>query len=486
MRSLPLEDRHHGDRCHPVSTAGLSGSALVVAGEPGTRGLLERVLRSRFAHIETAADAFEAECQAQETRFDVLIADVQLAGPTNGLGLIKKLRAHGHTGTTMVLLSSPSALPDGADVLPDEAVEVLTKPFEVDQLVGMIERARRRQPVVRAEDPDGEESEIRDFGPARFIGESDTVKAIWRTINRIAPMPSTVLIKGETGTGKELVARALHELSRRRGSYVPINCGAISPDLIEGELFGHLRGAFTGAHQTRNGLFRHADGGTLFLDEIGEMPLALQAKLLRVLEEKSYRPVGGNEEVPVNARVIAATNRDLAAEVLAGRFRKDLYYRINVVELELPPLRARKSDIPRLTHFFLGVLSAELGVPTPHLDSPELQRLVEYDWPGNIRELRNVMERALLLGKPPSDFLLEADPLAAADSESASRSSPRSSQASPQAQSLEEVQRTHILNALIAAGGNKTVAARNLGVSRKTIERKLKEWAEAGTVPELA
>jgi DNA-binding NtrC family response regulator len=276
-------------------------------------------------------------------------------------------------------------------------------------------------------------------------------------------MASTVLIKGETGTGKELAARALHDLSGRRGSYVPVNCAAISADLIEGELFGHLKGAFTGAHQVRQGLFSHADGGTLFLDEIGEMPLGMQAKLLRVLEQRSYRPVGGNHEIPTNARVITATNRDLAAEVLAGRFRKDLYYRINVIGLHLPPLRERKSDIARLARLYLHILSIEVGVPTPELDPCDLDHLLRYDWPGNIRELRNVIERSLLLGKPLSHLLAVNDPPA--------QPSERPSQ-SPQ--SLEHMECSHILKALRDANGNKAAAARSLGVSRKTVERKLK------------
>jgi DNA-binding NtrC family response regulator len=265
-----------------------------------------------------------------------------------------------------------------------------------------------------------------------------------------------------------LVARALHERSGRSGSYVPVNCGAISADLIEGELFGHLKGAFTGAHQARSGLFSHADGGTLFLDEIGEMPLGLQAKLLRVLEERRFRPVGGNQEIAVNARVIAATNRDLAAEVQAGRFRSDLYYRINVVEISLPPLRERRNDIPVLTRYFVKCLSAELGVTPPTVGADEMQQLIAYPWPGNIRELRNVIERSLLLGLSPASCVGGAPAPSASDDDACA------------AQSLEDIQRTHILNALLAAGGNKTVAARNLGVSRKTVERKLKEWAAAG------
>jgi transcriptional regulator with PAS, ATPase and Fis domain len=296
-----------------------------------------------------------------------------------------------------------------------------------------------------------------------MIGESEPIKEVWRIINRIAPMHSTVLIKGETGTGKELAARALHDLSGRRGSYVPVNCAAISADLIEGELFGHLKGAFTGAHQARQGLFSHADGGTLFLDEIGEMPLAMQAKLLRVLEQKRYRPVGSNCEIPTSARVITATNRDLVAEVLAGRFRKDLYYRINVIALHLPPLRERKTDIARLARLYLNIMSVEVGVPTPELDAYNLEQLTRYDWPGNIRELRNVIERSLLLGKPVSHFISANDLV-----ESVSQPSPSNPL------SLEQVEQSQILKVLRAANGNKTAAARTLGVSRKTVERKLK------------
>ena len=249
--------------------------------------------------------------------------------------------------------------------------------------------------------------------------------------------------------------------------YVPVNCGAISPELIEGELFGHVKGAFTGAHQAREGLFSHANGGTLLLDEIGEMPLGMQAKLLRVLETKSYRPVGGNREIPVNTRVIAATNRHLPEEVLAGRFRKDLYYRLNIVELRLPPLRERKSDIPRLARFFSNIFSAELGIPAPELSAADLEALMRYDWPGNIRELRNVIERSLLLGNPPSCYVASLDAAEAEERECPSNPL-----------SLDNVERSHILKALQAADGNKTEAARILGVSRKTVGRKLKEWSQ--------
>jgi len=302
-----------------------------------------------------------------------------------------------------------------------------------------------------------------------LFGQSEPMQEVRNTVRRIAPMPSTVLIKGETGVGKEVVARALHELSGRRGGYIPVNCGAISADLIEGELFGHLKGSFTGAHQTRDGLFAHADGGTLFLDEIGEMPLMMQSKLLRVLEERCYRPVGGGQEIPVNARVVAATHRDLTSEVEAGSFREDLFYRLNVIDLTVPPLRDRKSDIPELAEHFLDVLSRELSVPKPALTDWDLGLLKSYHWPGNCRELRNVIERSLLLGKPISHYVC---PSRATTGSAESRSQAYN------AISLEAIERKHILQTLDAAGGNKSDAARVLGVSRKTVERKLKEWCD--------
>ncbi len=459
--------------CNAVESqaqAPVTGEAiLVLEDEPGMRTFIERTLASRFARIECASDADEARALAKKTRFDLMIADIRLPGAVSGLELAREIRNRYQIDLDVIFMTGYADVYDEIDALRDTSADVLRKPFHAEQLLAVIKRAQERRRAAREQFLMNRESEQRPSAK-RIVGESQSLKEIWRTIHRIAPMPSTVLIRGETGTGKELVARALHELSGRRGSYVPVNCGAISADLIEGELFGHLKGAFTGAHQARNGLFSHADGGTLFLDEIGEMPLALQAKLLRVLEERRYRPVGGSQEIPVNARVIAATNRDLAAEVLAGRFRKDLYYRINVVDLRLPPLRERKGDIPHLTDYFLNVLSGELGVPTPELSPWDLEQLSSYDWPGNCRELRNVIERSLLLGKPVAHYLCESHVPAVDESDGRGM----------QAASLESMQRSHIMNALAAAGGNKTVAARALGVSRKTVERKLKEWSDQG------
>ena len=456
------EVRAISDICEVTTTHDLGEAILIVDDQPTMRGFLEGALSQEFARVCSASDADEARALAQHSRFDVLIANIHLPGPTSGLELARELRNLGYVDMNVIFYTGDSDLNSAIVALQDDAADLLRKPFHIEHLLAVVKRARDRR---RAERENFLLQRETDQRPAveRMVGESEPIKEVWRIINRIAPMSSTVLIKGETGTGKELAARALHDLSGRRGSYVPVNCAAISADLIEGELFGHLKGAFTGAHQVRQGLFSHADGGTLFLDEIGEMPLGMQAKLLRVLEQRSYRPVGGNHEIPTNARVITATNRDLAAEVLAGRFRKDLYYRINVIGLHLPPLRERKSDIARLTRLYLHILSIEVGVPTPELDPCDLDHLLRYDWPGNIRELRNVIERSLLLGKPLSHFLAINDP-PAKPSEPLSQSP----------QSLEHLELSHILKALRDANGNKTAAARTLGVSRKTVERKLK------------
>jgi DNA-binding NtrC family response regulator len=252
-----------------------------------------------------------------------------------------------------------------------------------------------------------------------------------------------VLIEGETGTGKELAAQSIHKLSGRKGPFVPLNCVSIPHDLFESELFGHVRGAFTGANAEREGLFQYAQHGTLFLDEISEMPIAMQAKLLRVLETNSVRPVGSDREVPTAARVIAASNRDLGREVDAGRFRRDLYYRLEAVTLRLPPLRERKDDILVLAEHFIEAFARENSMRPVALEREQIDRLMGYDWPGNIRELKNMMERFVLFGTFP-----------------------------------DAVERAHILAVLDAAGGNKSEAARRLGIARKTLERKLQRWEQ--------
>ena len=276
-----------------------------------------------------------------------------------------------------------------------------------------------------------------------------------------------MLVEGESGTGKELVARALHQLSGRMGAFVPLNCASIAPELLESELFGHVQGAFTGARKGRDGLFRVAHQGTLFLNEIGEMPLAMQASLLRALEQKAIRPVGAERELAVDVRIVAATNRNLKAEVEAGRFREDLFYRLNVVALPVAPLRERIDDIPALVHHFTRQLTAEMGMGSLSWTHEDVVAMQAYPWPGNVRELRNLIERCLLLGKPPADYWQSSKPAEPGTSE----------EGYPLAWPLAEVEKAHILQVVASHDGNKSAASRVLGVARKTLDRKFKEWA---------
>lgn len=300
------------------------------------------------------------------------------------------------------------------------------------------------------------------------IGDSAAMRTLASLIRRVAAANSTVLIEGESGTGKEVVAASLHHHSGRTGPFVAINCGSMSADLLDSELFGHARGAFTGAGADREGLFRHAEGGTLFLDEIGELPLFLQAKLLRVLETLMIRPVGTEQEVPVDVRIVAATNRPMTELVANDAFRGDLFFRLNVVSLTVPPLRERPEDIGPLTDYFIDHFSRQLGLPAVRLDRLDLLRLHSHAWPGNVRELRNLVERATLLGRSPAACLR----LQTLDSTVLQE---RGTSGYPLDMPLVEVRRQHMAQVLRACAGNKSEAARRMGISRKTLERKVRE-----------
>jgi DNA-binding NtrC family response regulator len=301
-------------------------------------------------------------------------------------------------------------------------------------------------------------------------GSSAPMRRLFTLMRRLEGSLVNVLVQGESGTGKELIARALHEHSQvKTGPFVALNCGALDRSLVRSELFGHKKGAFTGAQTEGSGAFADAEGGTLFLDEIGEMPLSMQAHLLRVLEERRIRPVGANRELPVDVRIIAASNRDLATEVEQGRFREDLYYRLNILSIRMPALRERLEDLPILARYFVESQATELGVPAPQMDEAELARLKTYPWPGNVRELKNVLERSLLLNTAPSQCL------------TGTMVTPASVMTSNEATdlSLEQVEKQHILHVLKQEGHNKSAAARQLGISRKTLERKLQAWDTA-------
>ncbi len=436
-------------------------SVLVVDDEPGILSFLRKGLNKQFDLIEVATDADAADELLKRCLFDLIISDIRLPG-RSGVEWVRQLRELGQM-TPVIFMTAHADLQTAIKALRAGASDFVSKPFRLEQIQTAIDHCIERQrlqtenfllrrQVAHSQDNGG------------IIGSGELIKGVCEVIQRVAPMPSTVLIQGESGTGKELAARAIHRFSGRGGSFVPINCGAMNVELLESELFGHTKGAFTGAIKAREGLFSYANGGTLFLDEIGEMPLAMQTRLLRVMEDRAVRPVGGNHQTPVDVRIIAATNRDLKAEVDRGGFREDLFYRLNVLSIRMPALRERIQDLPELIEHFATHIAADLGVVRPTFAPTELQCLARYSWPGNIRELKNVIERCLLLNHPPSQTLQTS---ASGDVGEAIEDDDLS---------LEAVERRHILRVLDMENGNKSAAARVLGVSRKTLERKCQAW----------
>ena len=434
-------------------------SVLVVDDEEGMRRFIERSLAGRCGHVSSASSVEAAETRMAQQYFDLVILDIALPGKS-GVEWLHLLRERGFSGD-VVLITAYADVETAIDALRAGVSDFLLKPFSVVQMLNAVKRCFERSRLSRENFVLRREMSGLTAGEDRLVGRSSATQELCALVQRIAPTPSTVLIQGESGTGKEVVARLLHRLSSRAaGPFVPVNCAAISPELIESELFGHVKGAYTGAGAQREGLFFYARGGTLFLDEISELPLALQAKLLRVLEERRVRPIGTESELPVDVRIVAATNRDLATEVAERRFRQDLYYRLQVVELHLKPLRERRDDIPDLTAHLLQQLTRQLGVPCIEPDAELLRLLQAHDWPGNVRELRNYLERSLILGT----FRWGGSPTA------------RTVAAATDDDSLETMERQHVLAVLAAARGNKSEAARRLGISRKTLERRCAEW----------
>ncbi len=432
-------------------------SVLIVDDEPGMLSFLHRALAARCGIVDSAGSVEAARPQVRRQRYDLIILDIALPG-CSGVDWLHELRDDGFAGD-VILMTAYADLDTAIDALRAGAADFLLKPFALAVVLNAIQRCFERSQLARENFV--LRREIPSEGVDGIVGESEAMLRVCDRLRRIAPTPATLLITGESGTGKEVAARAVHRLSTRAdGPFVPVNCAAIAAELIESELFGHVKGAYTGAQQRRDGLFYYARGGTLFLDEIAELPLAAQAKLLRVLEERQIRPVGSEQEIAVDVRVIAATNRDLKAEVAAQRFRQDLYFRLQVMEVTMPPLRERSDDIPLLLAHLMAKLVPALGVPPLTPDARTLARLKDYDWPGNVRELRNLIERSLILGW----FDLGHEPEIDADDRPACY------------ESLEAVEKRHILAVLTACDGNKSEAARRLGISRKTMDRKCQAW----------
>jgi DNA-binding NtrC family response regulator len=435
-------------------------SILIVDDEPGMRNFLIRTLGPRCKRIEEAVDTEEASRKLDSQHFDVVILDNIMPGK-NGVDWLAEQRAIGFFASA-ILMTAYADLDTAIMALRAGAVDFVLKPFRSNQILNAVSRCldrsqlQRENYVLRYElGATSDHILLRD----RLIGHSAAISRVRDKIARVAPLPSTVLLTGQSGTGKEVAARSLHALSERAEKpFVPVNCAAIPPEMIESELFGHLKGAFTGSAGAREGLFMHAQGGTLFMDEIGELPLNLQSKLLRVIEERRVRPLGSERELPVDLRLIFATNNDLASEVEKGRFRADLFYRLNVMQIHLPPLKERGDDVQELATLFMQKLSQQLGMPPVPIDAATRAAFARYDWPGNVRELRNLIERSLILGEIPDEFR-------------AQRTDPQ-----PAAESLQELERRHIMAVLQETGGNRNEAARRLGISRKTIDRKCAMW----------
>ncbi len=446
-------------RSNPEAQSVQPVAILVVDDEPGMRNFLSKSLQEHCALLEVADGVGAAEALRRRYHFDLLIVDIRLKSES-GVEWVADLRERG-ISTDVIVMTAYADLDTAIAALRAGAADFILKPFRLEQMISAVRRCLERRRMSR-------ENFLlrRELGRGKvegILGSSEIIRDLRELVQRIAPTGATILLEGETGTGKELIARAVHELSGRAEPFVPVNCGSISADLLESELFGHTKGAFTGAHTAREGLFSHARGGTLFLDEIGELPLSMQSKLLRVLEERTVRAVGADRETPIDVRVIAATNKHLSEEVAAGRFREDLYFRLNVVTLEAPPLRERLEDLPELAEYFGSVVANEMGTTPLLLTHSDMVKLQGYAWPGNVRELRNVIERSLLLGKLPHDCF-------------PTESSPAATNIPSVGCSLAEVERSHITRVLASCDGNKSEAARRLGVSRKTLERKAKEW----------
>ncbi len=452
-------------------------TVLVVDDEVKMQRILEIVLQD-LGHEVLRADNGRAALAVLDSEIvDLVITDLNMP-VMDGLSLLKTLQAQGR-GIPTIVITAHGSIETAVEAMKYGAVDYILRPFEVETVELAVTRAFGVARVQR------ENRYLRDelaHGSGEFIGRSAAMRKLYQLIDQVGPTRSSVMICGETGTGKELVARALHQASARTGLFVPINCAAIPASILESELFGHAKGAFTGAHQARVGKFELADGGTLLLDEITEMPFELQAKLLRTLQESIIERVGGNRRIELDLRVVAATNRDPAAAVDAGTFRKDLFYRLNVVQIAVPPLRERREDISLLATHFLAQHARNCGRSAPAIEPAAMRRLLAYDWPGNVRELANVMERALVLSdgvEIPASLLVdlsiaEAPAAAAADAALA----PDTLAMQPHVESLE---RRLIERALAAAGDNKARAARLLDISERSLWYKLKKYGWSRT-----
>ncbi|MFH0794600.1 MAG: sigma-54 dependent transcriptional regulator [bacterium] len=417
--------------------------------------------------VLTARDGRKALEILQAGAVDVVLTDLKMPD-VDGMELLHAAKELSPS-PAVLMVTAFGTVDSAVEALKEGAVDYITKPVHIKELRAKVDKAMEAQ-RLRRENEDLR-TQLKDkFQVDGIIGETPVIRGICQQTIQIAPTRANVLIEGESGTGKELLARALHFNSpRAKKSFVALHCAALSESLLESELFGHEKGAFTGAVARRIGRFELADGGTLFLDEVGEIPLSMQVKLLRVLETREFMRVGGQEAITVDVRLVAATNKNLEEEVKAGRFREDLFYRLKVVSFRLPPLRERKPDIPILVRHFVKLIAKENNKPTPEITPEAMQRLVNHPWTGNVRELRNVIESTIVFLNSAAIRLSDLPPTLEVEAPAEGAIS------FPQGLSLEQVEMEFIKRTLDAEGGNRTRAAKALGISRRTLQRKLKE-----------
>ncbi|MER3428194.1 MAG: two-component system response regulator [Pyrinomonas sp.] len=439
---------------------------LVIDDDRASCELLREIFVAQGWAVETAQTPAEALSLAAQIEFDLVVSDINLEAEQSGLDILRALRQR----APVILITGFGTLEAAVEAAREGAWDFISKPFKVTEVIATARRAMERTSETEKA---GKDTEAASRQSAGLIGRTPAMIELYKEIARVAPSRSTVLIVGESGTGKELVARAIHEHSERaRGPFVAVNCGALTETLLEAELFGHVKGAFTGAVADRKGLWEEAEGGTLFLDEIGETSPAMQVKLLRALQSGEIRRVGSARSVRVDARVVAATNRDLEKEVSAGRFREDLYYRLSVVTLRVPPLRARRDDIQLLAENFLRRIETARARRL-RLSPPALALLVSYSWPGNVRELESAIEYAALRARGTEIMPEDLPPKLQADPARARFLSEHPSLAAIYADlpTLDELERRYLIHVLNEVGGNRMRAAEVLGIDRRTLYR---------------
>jgi DNA-binding NtrC family response regulator len=432
---------------------------LIVDDDPGFRTLLQTILKSEGYQVQTAGSVAEAIRAGAQKQFHLVLTDLKLPDG-DGLAILRRWR-EGGSPTPFLVITGFGTVPSAVEAMKLGALDYIGKPLSSpDELRVLVRKALAGQQVANEREVLREETAAR-FSTGNIVADHPSMVRVFDLVRKVAATNATVLITGESGTGKEILARLIHDNSpRAERVFVAVNCAALSPTLIESELFGHEKGAFTGAAVQHSGRFERAHGGTLFLDEIGELDGNLQTKLLRVLQERTFERVGGTRQITADVRVLAATNRDLKAQVRDGKFRQDLFYRISAFPIEVPPLRDRGSDIVKLAHFFLARSARQMGKTSPALSAEAEAALMAYGWPGNVRELENMMERAAILAEnsvEPQDLAISDD-------------------APSRAVRFSDIEREAIEGALADNAGNRTKAARQLGISLRTLQYRLKEY----------